>query len=279
MDKAVLKTLIYADLFKFPLKAWEIQKWLISKNASLSQVEKSLQKLTRLKQIENKKGYYFLKGHDSLVGLRTRREVLSGKLYHQLSYLLIMVRFLGWIKLVGVSGGLAMNNPSSNKINLFIVTSQNRLWLSRIVLKLILNLVDPRDLVKMTTLISESELAFLDKNIYLAHEILQLRILCQRNNIYDKILEENVWVQKFLPNWIGPKRAKPLKKQTVIQKKHPLASWFDRLELVAWYGQRYPLKSLKNDEIFTLNSLCLYKQNYGPKVLSDYQKRIKKIAF
>src|SRR5262245_34090416 len=48
MESAILKTLIYADIFDYPLKAWEIHKWLISKKkCELSEVEESLRRLVK----------------------------------------------------------------------------------------------------------------------------------------------------------------------------------------------------------------------------------------
>lgn len=57
MEKAILKTLNY---FGYPLKAWEIHKWLVGKKATLPQVEKALLRLNKEDKVLNVGDYYFL---------------------------------------------------------------------------------------------------------------------------------------------------------------------------------------------------------------------------
>src|SRR3989344_1031343 len=77
VEKTILKTIIYASLFDYPLKAWEIHKWLIGKKLNLKQVEKGLSSLVRKRKINTKSGFSFLRGKNNLVLKRKQRERIS----------------------------------------------------------------------------------------------------------------------------------------------------------------------------------------------------------
>ena len=70
MEKAILKTLAYADIFDYPMTLREIHKWLINKKANLRQVEKVLSKLSKKGKVKSKKEYYFLARREEIVKRR-----------------------------------------------------------------------------------------------------------------------------------------------------------------------------------------------------------------
>lgn len=215
MEKAILKTLIYADIFEFPLKAWEIHKWLIGKKTTLRQIEEVLTGLINIKKINTKKGYYFLPGKDRFVAKRLIRQKQSARYLRKAEFLVQILKLIPWIKLVGVSGGLAMDNAGrEDDIDLIVITAKNRLWISRILTLCLFSLTTQRRRVGekgrkiagklcLNMLLEEDRLSQKNKDIYLAHEVLQMKVLWERDGIYGKYLENNLWAFKLLPNWIG----------------------------------------------------------------------------
>lgn len=206
MERAIIKTLTYADIFDYPLLAYEIHKWLISKKASLRQVEKALDRL-------NIKGYYFLPGRQNIVRKRYLREKQSKKFLNKAKFASWFLKFIPTLKLIGISGGLALNNADKNDdIDLFLITAKNRLWITRLLVILILDFWGMRRKVKMSKdeasgklcpniLLEEDQLEQKNKDLFTAHEVLQMKVIWQRGNIYKKYLEDNNWAFKFLPNW------------------------------------------------------------------------------
>ena len=77
MEKAILKTLAYADLFDYPLKINEVQRWLVGRKASLRQVAKALSKLHKVSSIKYKGRYYFLPKRNEIVSQRRWRRKQS----------------------------------------------------------------------------------------------------------------------------------------------------------------------------------------------------------
>src|SRR3990172_1629516 len=225
MEKSILKTLIYADIFDYPLKINEIHKWLIGRKTTLLQIEKALDKLVKSSRqrrglpetakLKVKSGYYFLPKRARIVGIRKRREKQSKIYFRKAKILSQLLKIIPWIKLVGVSGGLAMENAGkSDDIDLFIITSKNHLWISRLIALGLLSLVGQRrktggkgrkiaGKLCVNTLLEEDRLEQASKDIFVAHEVLQMRVLWQRDEVYSKYLADNEWAFKFLPNWIG----------------------------------------------------------------------------
>ncbi len=225
MEQAILKTLIYADIFDYPLKEHEIHKWLIDRRATLRQVEKALEKLRVKGKAKRVKDYYFLPGREILVAKRVRRQTPSKKLLKKAGLLTQILKLIPWVKLVGISGGLAMKNADKkDDIDLILITSKNRLWISRLFALGLLSLLGQRrkkgDQGKKIAgklcsniLLEISRLEQTNKDIFVAHEVLQMKVLWQREDIsfpkensptvYSKFLENNNWAFKFLPNWVG----------------------------------------------------------------------------
>ena len=80
--------------------------------------------------------------------------------------------------------------------------------------------------VCLNTILDEEFLEQENKDLYTAHEVLQMLVCWQRKGIYSKYLFDNEWVFKFLPNWTSKtKYTKPKIKKG--------SKFFDLLEIVA----------------------------------------------
>lgn len=298
MEKAILKTLIYADLFNFALKAWEIHKWLIGKKATLRQVEKALRHLSQKSEIKTKDDLYFLPKRGSLVKKRQEKEKTSKSYLRQIRLIAQLFKIIPWIKLVGVSGSLAMeNSKQSDDIDLFIITQKNRLWISRIFLLLILELSNKRrkrgEKIKdiagkicINLLINNDSLAFSNKDIYLAHEVLQTKVLWQRDGVYSRFLSENNWVFKYLPNWTSGE----INKDYGSSRLHSNSKYFffERSstagesrsygvigyieEIVKWLQLRY-MGQPEGKERIENGALFFHPKDCREKILTEYLKK------
>ncbi len=78
LQAAILKTLVYADLFNYPLKLEEINQYLISnRKTTEKEVNQPLLELLRLGKIGQEKLYFFLKNRSKIVFLRKQQEQWS----------------------------------------------------------------------------------------------------------------------------------------------------------------------------------------------------------
>lgn len=280
MEKAILKTLVYASIFDYPLKAHEVLKWLILKQGSLRQVERGLNKLIGKKHVEKYKDYYFLRGSKSQVLKRIKRIQVSKWLMFKARVLSRVLKLIPWVKLVGVSGGLAMENSTKkDDIDLFIITAKDRLWLSRLFAILIFTLLTARRGRKtkkvsgkfcLNAFIREDNLKQERKDIYTAHEVLQMKVIWERGGMYSRFLAENEWVFKFLPNWtIGKSQKSKIKNQKYNSKFKII----DILETIAKWLQLKYMGQPKGMERIEDGALYFHPQDYRNTVLTEYKER------
>lgn len=282
MEKAILKTLHYANIFSYPLKGYEVYKWLVKKETTLLKVEKALNKLIKKKKVQIFKGYYFLPRKKGYVFSRVKCEKYSEKLFLKAIFFANILRLIPWIKLIGISGGLALNNASKrDDIDFFIITSKNRLWVSRFLSILILDLFNVRRRVGMNsnlakrkiclnTILDEDNLEQKLNDLYTAHEVLQMKVLWQREGIYSKFLSDNEWTFKFLPNWSSKiKYLKPEKKGV-----------FKILNIMEDLAKSLQLKVMKKPkglEKVEQGALYFHPIDYRGIILKEYTRKTAKL--
>ncbi|MEK7597724.1 MAG: hypothetical protein AAB441_03725 [Patescibacteria group bacterium] len=119
------------------------------------------------------------------------------------------------IKLVGLSGSISMMNAGEDDdIDLFIITAKNRLFTGRLialVLAQILGLRRSRDSAKqffhknkvcLNLFFDESNLKVpkFKQTEFVGHEVLQMKPIIVKGNVYEKFLSVNDWVFKLFPN-------------------------------------------------------------------------------
>lgn len=209
MEKAILRTLVYADVFDYPLLASEVWGFLIKK----SKLQIKIQKLIQDKKIEEKEGFYFLPGRKRIVAIRKKRERWSQKKMKIARRTANWLKLIPTIKMVAVSGALAMKNSTENDdIDLLIVTAKKRLWLTRLFSVFLIELVGQRrrpsdkmvrNKICLNMFLDETHLRVPKKeqDLFTAHEICQLKLLWERGGIYQKFINQNQWYQKYLANW------------------------------------------------------------------------------
>ncbi len=279
MEKAILKTLIYANIFDYPLKGYEVLKWLIGQEASLIKVEQGLNRLIKKKKIQSSRGFYFLKNKKQLIPKRKRRQKISKNLLLKAKILTQVLKIIPWIKLAGISGGLAVDNCSrKDDIDLFLITDANRIWLSRIFAVVIFDLMRIRRKVQMkpsqvsgkfcfNTILDEDHLAQSFKDLYTAHEVLQMKLLWQREGVYTKYLSDNNWAFEYLPNWTSKVKYSKVKKDKGVKV-------VDLLEIIARFLQLKLMKKSTGLERVEEGGLYFHPLDKRAEILKEFSKKI-----
>lgn len=223
MEKAILKSLQYHQLFDYPLNRRQVYLWLYKKKAKKDEVYRKLKSLIRKNKVKKKEKYYFLANKKNIIEKRKKREYFSSKkskTARKYSHILAKIPF---IKMIAVSGSLAMQNSDKNEdIDFFITTAKNRLWISRFLCILILELLGKRrrpldkklkDKICLNLFLDQSSLEITQKNAYTAHEICQIKPLVNKQKTYQQFIKSNNWVEEYWPNIY-----KELKKQNLLDK-------------------------------------------------------------
>lgn len=191
----MLATVAYADIFDFPLTLAEVRRWLVKGDDLI------------LNGVRRTGQFFHLPGRSAIIKIRRNREIASLAKRKLLRLPLLILRLIPSIKLVCLTGALAMNNASADDdIDLMVVTSRNRLWLTRLIVMVILWPLIRRgrhinNKICLNLWLDELALTIKPKSLYLAHEICQAQPVLNRDQTYQKFIEANAWYKRFLPNW------------------------------------------------------------------------------
>jgi len=216
-QQAILTTLLYSDIFNFPLTKDELWQYLLTeKPVTKKAFEEALQVLSSSKasrRIIQREGFYALAGRQSLI---TKRITYLPEIERKLQLAkqaAAALSVIPSIQCIGISGGLSVGNVTDkDDIDFFIITKKNTLFSTRLWILLLLewlglrrkwNVSDAANKICVNLLIDETQLTWpRDKqDIYTAHEIVQLKPLFEREYMYQRFLKSNTWTTYYMSQW------------------------------------------------------------------------------
>ena len=205
-----MQAVAYADVFDYPLTAGELHRYLIGVAASESSVGEAL-KSDRLVPalLTNTAGFYTLAGREAAVETRTARGAVSDYYWsHGLRYGRI-IGTLPFVRMVAVTGALAVDNVADGDIDYLIVTEPGRLWVCRAIVIGLVKVAAARGITLCPNyFLSERALVLEERSLFTAHEVTQM-VPITGLDTYQRLRELNRWTDTFLPNAAGPPRHFP----------------------------------------------------------------------
>lgn len=211
----VKKTYAYGQIFGYQRSLPELYFWLLgSKKVPLKIFRK---KLGIKKEIFKKK--------KKINHIGREKEKMAKRL-------LAPVFRLPFVYFVGLTGSISANNAKKgDDIDVFIITSPHTLWIARPVILLYLELIkkrrkrstniyDQKDLICSNLWIDVANLAIPKnkRNLYTAHEVLQVLPIYDKKCVYQKFVQSNSWVKKYLANAYSKKNKKKKIPNTSIRQ-------------------------------------------------------------
>jgi len=297
IHKAILKTLVYADIFNYPLTVPEIYKWLIWQNSTKPPSQKKIIPIIKkTPHIQATPPYFYLKNHQKNISLRRNHQRFSQqklKLAHQAANYL---KFIPTINFIAVTGALAMNNSDKNDdIDLIIITQSNKLWLTRLLAIFILeifrlrrrpapgspgwNLFTPRGVkffnnkICLNLFLDESSLKIppINHNLFTAHEICQLKPIYNKHNTYQRFLNANSWTKKYLPH--AKLTPQGVRSEGITPRG---VTFWNPFEFLAFKLQYAYMKSKITNEKINQHSAFFHPRPTAKILLQQYQTKLKK---
>ncbi|MDD4289680.1 MAG: hypothetical protein PHH83_00180 [Patescibacteria group bacterium] len=214
LEKSILKTIIYFDIFNHPLSPIEIFQYLIDYKSDFKSIIYILETSENLKRyIEFKNGFYFLRGKKNILEIRNQNRLNSEKKIRLAVKTAQFIRYIPFIKCVCLSGSIPHFNTEKNSdIDFFIVIKIDYLWFSRFFVTIISHILGRR---RHGRKIKDR----LCLNFYLTDENLNLENLCYEDELwfyfwftqifpilgkdeYRNFIKQNQWILKRLPNFI-----------------------------------------------------------------------------
>ena len=292
--QSILRTVLYSDIFDYPLTSEQIWKFLLTpKKVKRDNFEKILEDI-RLPVVE-KRGWYFLNGREKILKKRINRKRESEKKIKISGNTAKMLSIIPSVLLIGVSGGVSLYNADKkDDIDFFVVTKENSLWSTRLLAILLLKIMGKHrsrkdkkvaDKICLNMLISEDNLEFSKdrKDLYTAHEIVQMIPIFNRNKTFEKFMSKNLWVKEYMPNSFDEVRDKRIsakggsasgrkdKKQPAVINYLLLTIEFLVKEIQLWYIRRHTEK-----EIILGGILAFHPIDYKSEIMEAFEKKLKK---
>lgn len=202
LRRHILSTIAYFDLFHYPLTMDEIYLYLPVK-CDASDFEYVLKYLVIDRMVYHFDKFYTLKNEYFLVERRLQGNVRAAKMIGTARKVSNLLARFPFVKGIAISGSLSKNFADEDSdIDLFIITSKNRLWIARTLMhcfKKLTFLVKREHYFCMNYYIDEEELQIREKNIYTAIEIATLMPL-HGDTTFEQFYMANNWTRNYLPN-------------------------------------------------------------------------------
>lgn len=208
-ELAVLRSVIYASLFEYPLTLAQLHASLVGVRAEAETIagwwrESDLLQTT----VEQRDGWYFPAGRDDLILTRSRREAVSRTLLDRDRRLLSLVAGMPFVRMVALSGSLAhLNAEGSADLDLFVITAPKRVWSVTFAVLVISKLLGWRKRMCLNYVISERAMAITPADLFSANQIIHLRPLAG-HDVFARFVKTNGFVRDFYPNFdLGSQRS------------------------------------------------------------------------
>jgi len=215
IEKAILQTIIYFDIFSYPLTLLELQKWLWQlKEPDLLVLKNTIDHISEIKE---KNGLYFLRNSEKNIDLRIQRyNIAEDKFKKRWLYFKILAMMPG-VRAIFICNTLSYSNSrSESDIDLAIIAAPQRIWTARFFTTVFAAFLHIRPTVKKTqdqiclSFYLEEEHLDLEKikinngqDIHFTYWLDQFFPIYAEDNVLEKFIHSNQWLKKDLPNSIG----------------------------------------------------------------------------
>lgn len=212
IEKAILRTILFFDLFSHPLTVYEIWRYL-DLQTDFETVNKAVLFLKEEKFLIEKQGFYFLPERQQLISLRqerynyTNRKIKIAKRVASLFKVLPTVRFVALSNLIG-----RHNLRDGSDIDIFIITKKNRIWITRLfcagLMKIMGQRPSPgkkRDKICLSFYVDDEHLNLNPltngaTDYYFHFWLAGLYPLYDAGVYHHQLMLANTWLKKYLPN-------------------------------------------------------------------------------
>ncbi len=225
LELKVIATLAYSNQFEYPLDQTEIFHRLISSAVLVGEgwaaqarsetiiphkIQATLMRLQELGTVTTNGTYWALAGFESSFRLRVSRTRQTHQKHATIMSLTRMLSRIPGVVGAAITGSVAVNNATANDdIDVLVITSSRRLWLTRLWVLSLTLLAGRR--VRLHRVVGnawcfnlwlESDHLSVPKNkrtLYEAYEILQAQFIWSKPGLRLAWLTANAWVAEFVP--------------------------------------------------------------------------------
>jgi hypothetical protein len=290
LSQSIIKTLLYYDVFTYPLKAQEIYHYLDRNSVSIHDVTNQLEKLKAEKIIFQYEDFYTVRQNPALVNRRINGNKRAAEsLPFAVEKAKLISRF-PFVRGVMASGSLSKDFMDENSdLDFFIVASEKRVWITRMLLVLYkkLFLRNSHKLFCINYFVDENHLEIEEKNIFTATELASIIPLCGKNSYVQLMKRNDHWLRSFFPNYSTRSTQNVIPESTSTFKRiaegvlrlpgsDALEKMFMRITIAHW-RRHYPALSKEDfDLLFESREYVSknYPRNFQKIVIDSLNEKI-----
>jgi uncharacterized protein YktA (UPF0223 family) len=203
LSKSILRTLLYFDIFKYPLTAEEVFYRLQTNHVTADDVKEELKRMSKQSQVYSFDKFYSIQNNSSLESRRKQGNLLAQKYLKLAESKARLIASFPFVRAVMASGSLSKEYmDEKSDLDFFIITKPKRLWIARTLLVIYkrLFLSGSHKFFCVNYFVDEDHLEIEEKNLFTATELATLMPLYGKE-YYSRLIEANRWVKNFLPNF------------------------------------------------------------------------------
>jgi hypothetical protein len=223
IEEAIIEVVAFFDIFSYPLTVMEVWQF-VGVKCDFDEISDNLELLKKKGCISGHNGYFFLPGREEIIRIKMERYNYSYKKFKKIKKIAAIFSYIPWIKLIAVGNSIGFNNSGKESdIDLLIVASKNRLWISRFFCVLIAmalrqrpSKTSSRDKVCLSFFVSERMLDFKPLLLggrepgksrlsdfpdpYFLFWLACLMPIYDTDDTYKELMSKNEWLSRQLPN-------------------------------------------------------------------------------
>ena len=199
LGRALLLTLVYSDIFDYPLSQQELRRYL-PVACSEEDFKTTLDALEST-YVTRSDGLLCLRGREHTFETRRRRAEIAAARWRKARRFASWLRWVPFLRMVAVCGSQAVDNAGDEgDVDLFLITTPGRLWLVQSITMTLRRFGWLRFGIEICPnyLMSRGRLEIENHNLYVAREIAQSVPLWGEED-YGRFLDANRWIERFLP--------------------------------------------------------------------------------
>jgi len=284
LEKSILATVAYYDIFDFPLTGFEIWRYLIAsgklenKKFSAGKIFAALGESENLKsKICQSRGFCTFAGREEIVGKRLMRKKLADEKWKKMRKYFQVMNAVPFLRGIFVSGSLAMENSRDDSdVDVIVVAKYGRIWTVRTFITVLAAVLGIRrhgdkteNRICLNHYVTDASLRIPFESLYNAENYAHLVNLYREDEkFFRRFGKENGWMEKYLANRKTPEisGARSMEKNKIFLS----FSKFLELCLAGFLGNRLE-KIFAAAEAGRIKKSRLYKKSGGRISVDDKQ--------
>jgi hypothetical protein len=287
LERAIVQAVAYADVFDYPLTADEVHRYLIGVAASRGTIRTMLSNGRLVPHLLARSGRYFtLVGRERAVDTRRGRATTAADYWRRAVRYGHVMGNLPFVRMVAVTGALAMDNMADGDIDYLIVTEPGRLWICRALVVALVRAAALRGTQLCPNyFLSERALELGERNLFIAHEVAQMVPLAGIET-YQRLRTLNRWTDAFLPNAGGPPRRvapvepRPSRARKIVEHtlRSPVGGGLERWEMARKIRKLGRRSNGHAEAAFGPDWCKGHFDDHGQLTLARYEERLRALG-